>query len=84
MRKLHIFIETSISSTKKKQGLYTNEYHFVEQYLKYILPGISAIDYDITDVGGKDKLWMFVNGIKLKSDVTKKIDIESITGSRRD
>ena len=64
MRKLHIFIETSISSAKKKQGLYTNEYHFVDQYLKYILPEISAIDYDITDVGGKDKLWMFDNAMK--------------------
>ena len=40
MKKLHVFIETSISSAKKKQGLYTNEYHFVEQYLKYILPDI--------------------------------------------
>lgn len=68
MRKLHIFIETSISSTKKKQGLYTNEYHFVEQYLKYILPDIGAIDYDITDVGGKDKLWMFDNAMKQNTE----------------
>lgn len=30
---IHIFIETSISEAKKNAGVFTNEYHFVEDYL---------------------------------------------------
>lgn len=59
MRKLHIFIETSIPRAKKSMGQFTNEYHFVEQYIRHVVPGISPSDYEIVDVGGKDKLAMY-------------------------
>lgn len=68
MKKLHIFIETSVSSSKRKAGLYTNEYNFVEQYLHFIFPNIGEADYDITDAGGKDKLCMFDNAMKQNTE----------------
>ena len=68
MKKLHIFIETSVPTSKRKVGLYTNEYYFVEQYLRFLIPEISESDYDITDVGGKDKLRMFDNAMKQNTE----------------
>jgi len=64
MKKLHIFIETSISEAKKNAGFFTNEYHFVNDYLHHIMPSIEQKDYTITDVGGKDKLSFFANQMK--------------------
>lgn len=64
MKPIHIFIETSISETKKNAGIFTNEYHFVEDYLHHIMPGIEQTEYTITDVGGKDKLRFFANQMK--------------------
>lgn len=61
MKKIHIFIETSLSEAKKNAGIFTNEYHFVEDYLHHIKPDINPADYTITDVGGKDKLRFFAN-----------------------
>ena len=47
----HIFIETS------KKG--TNEWNFINQYVRHLLPAPSDTDFDIIPVGGKDKLCNF-------------------------
>lgn len=67
MKTIHIFIETSISQNKKNAGIYTNEYHFIEDYLHHISPDINKEDYTITDVGGKDKLKFYANFMQQNS-----------------
>lgn len=67
MKKIHIFIETSISEAKKKARIYTNEYHFIEDYLHHLNPNIKEDEYEITDVGGKDKLRFYANILKQNS-----------------
>lgn len=58
---IHIFIETGIPTTKKESGLYTNEWHFINQYIGHLLPNVSNSDFEIIDVGGKDNLKLFKN-----------------------
>lgn len=42
--KLHIFVETGIPAAKKNNKQYTNEWHFIQQYIKH-LPNIKAKVY---------------------------------------
>lgn len=62
--KIHIYIETGISDNRKKDGQYTNEWYFIHDYILYIFPNFSEADFDIIDVGGKDKLDLYVNQLR--------------------
>lgn len=64
MSRLHIFIETSAPVKGKKGMRYTNEYYFVEQYLRHLRPGIGEDEYEITCVGGKDNLKNYDNAMR--------------------
>lgn len=62
--KLHIFIETGLSEKRKKNKQYTNEWHFVCDYLKHLKEDINDDDFEVIDVGGKDKLRLFDNQMR--------------------
>lgn len=62
--KLHIFIETGLSKERKQNKQYTNELYFVHDYLKHLKEDISDDDFEIIDVGGKDKLRLFDNQMR--------------------
>lgn len=62
--KLHIFVETGIPAAKKNNKQYTNEWHFIQQYIKHLCSTLADGDIDIIDVGGKDKLAFFDNQMR--------------------
>jgi len=62
--KRHIFIETGLSDTKRMSRQYTNEWYFVRQYVLHLFPDLSDNDFDIVDVGGKDKLRLYENQMR--------------------
>lgn len=62
--KLHIFVETGIPTVKKNNKQYTNEWHFIQQYIKHLCNTLSDESIDIIDVGGKDKLAFFDNQMR--------------------
>lgn len=62
--KLHIFVETGIPTAKKNNKQYTNEWHFIQQYIKHLCSTLTDGDIDIIDVGGKDKLAFFDNQMR--------------------
>lgn len=62
--RLHIFIETGIADAKKMAKQFTNEWYFVYHYVLHLFPSLSDNDFDITDVGGKDKLRLFKNQMR--------------------
>lgn len=62
--KLHIFIESGVGTERKRKRQFTNEWHFVKNYVHHLRPDIHEEDVEIIDVGGKDKLRMFDNQMK--------------------
>ena len=63
--KLHIYIETGISRERRNKKQYTNEWYFVRDFLRHLCPDIKEEeDFEIIDVGGKDKLAMFDNQMR--------------------
>ena len=62
--KLHIYIETGISRERRNKKQYTNEWYFVRDFLRHLCPDIKEEDFEIIDVGGKDKLTMFDNQMR--------------------
>lgn len=61
---VHIFIETGVSDAKRMAMQYTNEWYFVHQYVLHLFPHLSSKDFDIVDVGGKDKLRLYENQMR--------------------
>jgi len=61
---VHIFIETGVPEKKKAAGQFTNEWHFIKQYIMHLFPDLPEYSIDIIDVGGKDKLRIFGNKMR--------------------